>query len=302
VEEASFIRIGGIDQWVTIRGDDSQPVLLLLHGGPGDVQSPFVSTYTPYEDNFLLVQWDQRGAGQTFAASGAVDITLENQISDGIELSELLQKRFPDLQLILFGHSWGSIIATGMVQQRPELFDAYIGTGQVSAWADTVLYQFDFLKRLYAENGDSDALATLEAIGMPDPTNIGQYFAFSRPLRQYMSPPDMDWFAGMSTLATVNGETEATLKATSDGMNASGAALINKLVTTDLPATAILFEVPYFVIQGRHDISAPTSLAEAYFANIMAPKKQMVIIEDAGHFALATHQKEVIAALMEMRR
>jgi pimeloyl-ACP methyl ester carboxylesterase len=112
----------------------------------------------------------------------------------------------------------------------------------------------------------------------------------------------MDWFAGMSTLATVNGETEATLKATSDGMNASGAALINKLVTTDLPATAILFEVPYFVIQGRHDISAPTSLAEAYFANIMAPKKQMVIIEDAGHFALATHQKEVIAALMEMRR
>src|SRR5687767_12656322 len=89
VEEASLISIGGIDQWVTIRGDDNKPVLLLLHGGPGDVQSPFVSVYAPYESEFLLVQWDQRGAGRTFAASGAADITLEMQISDGIELSEL---------------------------------------------------------------------------------------------------------------------------------------------------------------------------------------------------------------------
>jgi pimeloyl-ACP methyl ester carboxylesterase len=189
-----------------------------------------------------------------------------------------------------------------MVQQRPDLFDAYVGTGQVAAWADTVLYQFNFLKRQYAENGNSDALATLEAIGTPDPKNIGQYFTFSRPLRQYMSPGDIAWFTDMRTLAMANGETEATLKATSDGMNASGAALISRMVTTDLPATATTFAVPYFVIQGRHDISAPTPVAEAYFAKVAAPKKQMVIIEDAGHFALATHQKEVLAALREMRR
>lgn len=64
VEEASFVRIGGIEQWATIRGDDAtNPVLLLLHGGPGDVQSPFISTYAPYEKDFVLVQWDQRGAG-----------------------------------------------------------------------------------------------------------------------------------------------------------------------------------------------------------------------------------------------
>src|SRR5262249_53480421 len=78
VEDAWFIRIGGIEQWVTIRGDDRRnPVVLLLHGGPGDVQSPFVSTYTPYEKDFVLVQWDQRGAGQTFARNGAAGVTLE---------------------------------------------------------------------------------------------------------------------------------------------------------------------------------------------------------------------------------
>ena len=169
IEEASFVTIGGIDQWVTIRGDDRRhPVLLLLHGGPGDVQSPFVSTYAPYEKDFVLVQWDQRGAGRTFAKNGAAGVDRERLITDGIDLAEQLRKRFPQSPRILFGHSWGSVIATGMAQQRPDLFDAYVGTGQVSSWADTVQFQFDFLKARYKEKGDTAALAALEAIGKPD--------------------------------------------------------------------------------------------------------------------------------------
>ena len=188
IEEASFITIGGIEQWVTIRGDDRRnPVLLLLHGGPGDVQSPFVSTYAPYEKDFVLVQWDQRGAGRTFAKNGAAGVTREKLIADGIDLAEQLHKRFPRAPLILFGHSWGSIIATGMAQQRPELFAAYVGTGQVASWADTVQFQFDFLKQRYKEKGDTAALAALEAIGKPDPKNVKQYFGFSRPIRQHMN-------------------------------------------------------------------------------------------------------------------
>src|ERR1700693_519123 len=84
IEEASYRQIGGIEQWVTIRGDDSgKPLLLLLHGGPGDVQSPFVSVYAPYERDFVLVQWDERGAGRTFAKNGAASVTLENLVADG---------------------------------------------------------------------------------------------------------------------------------------------------------------------------------------------------------------------------
>jgi pimeloyl-ACP methyl ester carboxylesterase len=113
IEEASFLEVGGIEQWVTIRGDDRRhPVLLLLHGGPGDVQSPFVSTYAPYEKDFVLVQWDQRGAGRTFAKSGASGLSKETLITDGIDLAEQLHARFPRSPLILFGHSWGTIIAT----------------------------------------------------------------------------------------------------------------------------------------------------------------------------------------------
>lgn len=298
IKEASHISIGGIEQWVTIRGDDAEkPVLLLLHGGPGDVQSPFVSVYTPYERDFVLVQWDQRGAGRTFAKNGAAGVTLEKQVADGIELAQQLRARFPDQKLVVLGHSWGSVIATGMTLERPELFDAYVGAGQVAAWADTVQVQFDLLKERYREKGDAAALARLEAIGKPDPLNIGQYFGFSRPLRQNMHASDTAWFAGLKEVAAANGEAEADIKAASDGMNASGAALIQSVIRTDLPETAPELKLPYCVIQGRHDLNAPTELAEAYFAKVKAPRKSMTVIEDAGHFALATHQAEFVAAL-----
>jgi proline iminopeptidase len=303
IEEASFVTIGGIEQWVTIRGDDERkPVLLLLHGGPGDVQSPFISTYAPYEKDFVLVQWDQRGAGRTFAKNGTAGVTREKLIADGIDLAEQLHKRFRRAPLILFGHSWGSIIATGMAQQRPELFAVYVGTGQATAWADTVQFQFDFLKQRYKEKGDTAALAALEAIGKPDPKNVKQYFGFSRPIRQNMNASDTAWLTGLRDLYNANGETEAALKAIGDGASASGPALIEASVATDLPATATSFKIPYYVIQGRNDLFAPTPLVEAYLNKVSAPKKRLIIIEDAGHFALATHQAKVIAALKETLR
>ena len=299
IEEASFVKIGGIDQWVTIRGDDDRkPVLLLLHGGPGDVQSPFISIYAPYERDFVLVQWDERGAGQTFAKNGAAGVTLERLVADGIDLARQLRQRFSGQKLIVFGHSWGSLIATRMAQQRPELFDAYVGTGQVTAWADTVQFQFDFLKRRYKEKGDAKALAALEAIGKPDPKNGKEYFSWSRPIRRFLNPSDTAWFADMSRVATANGVTETTMKAVNDGMIASGPAL----GFADIPTTTVRFGIPYYVIQGRDDLFAPTPLVEAYFNKISAPKKRLFVIEGAGHFALATHQAEVIRALKQILR
>ena len=64
--------IGGIEQWITIRGDDrNNPALLFLHGGPGDVTNPWAfAFFTPWEKYFTVVQWDQRGAGRTLRTSG----------------------------------------------------------------------------------------------------------------------------------------------------------------------------------------------------------------------------------------
>jgi pimeloyl-ACP methyl ester carboxylesterase len=298
IEEAKYVSVGGIDQWVTIRGvDDRKPVLLLLHGGPGDVQSPYVTTYSPFEQEFVLVQWDQRGSGRTFAKSGLAGLTLEKQVSDGIDLAEQLHARFPGRKLILLGHSWGTVVATGMAQQRPDLFASYVGTGQVAAWADTVQFQFEFLEQRYKETGNVKGLADLKKIGKPDPLNIPQYFNFSRPLRQNLGPADTKWFAEMKATAMINGETEASIKTAGDGQAASAGALIQSIFRTDLPATAPAFKLPYCVIQGRDDLNAPTELAQAYFDKVKVPAKAMAVIPNGGHFSMATNQAAFIAAL-----
>src|SRR5581483_4515029 len=148
-----------------------------------------------------------------FAKNGAAGVTRDRLVADGIDLAEQLHKRFAPAPLILFGHSWGSIVATAMAQQRPELFAAYVGTGQVTSWAGMVQFQFDFLEQRYREQGNSAALAALEAIGKPDPKNVDQYFGFSRPIRQNMDASDKAWLAGLKDLSAANGETEGALAA-----------------------------------------------------------------------------------------
>jgi pimeloyl-ACP methyl ester carboxylesterase len=303
VEQAAYRSIGDMEQWVTIRGDDAnKPLLLLIHGGPGDVQSLFVSTYAAYERDFVLVQWDQRGAGRTFQRYGkdTPGLSLERLVADGIELSEQLRKEFPTNRLIILGHSWGSIVATGMVQKRPDLFSAYVGTGQVASWSAVVNHQFDFLLAAARTNGDAATVAALETIGRPDPLNVGQYFGtVARTLRANQPAPDKAWLASIPAQLKEQGATDDQLKANSAGATFSATALIGIITHADLQASALVFSTPYCVIQGQSDLNSPTAPAKTYFDRVTAPKKRFAIIETAGHFAVATHQPEFIADIIK---
>ncbi len=304
IEDARFVSLGGIDQWITIRGDDAhRPILLLLHGGPGDVQSPYASVYAPYERHFVLVQWDQRGAGKTFAKYGehTPELTLERVANDGIELAEYLHRRFPANRIFLLGHSWGSVIGTVMVRARPELFAAYVGTGQVASWAESAEAQFEFLKSRARETGNAPLVAQLDSIGRLDPTNATQYFAATRSLRNFLPDSDKAWLSRiLRLLKDSSGMTNDELTALDGGMRFSGRTLLPTQLRERLSSDALRFELPYFVIQGQDDWFVPTAPARAYFDRVVAPRKRMVVLQGAGHFALVTHANAFIAALESM--
>jgi pimeloyl-ACP methyl ester carboxylesterase len=301
IQETRFVTIGGIEQWITIRGANrANPVLLLVHGGPGDAQSLLQSTYAIYEKNFTIVQWDQRGAGKTYAKNPNSPPEPERVQLDGIELTQYLCKYLAKKKILLLGHSWGSYLAVGMVQRHPELFAAYIGTGQVGSWRANVQTQFDFLLAKARAANDHKRVEQLEAIGKPDPNNAEQYFSWWRMRNPYMSRDDGKWFEELGQLVRTNPEfSEEYMKALGDGMGYSGRTILSAMLTTELPTTANTFKVPFFVIQGKEDMVTPTSVALKYYNAVKAPKKRLILIDRAGHFALVTHREEFLAALVK---
>jgi pimeloyl-ACP methyl ester carboxylesterase len=110
IDEGLFARIGGIDQWVQIRGESrANPVILLLHGGPGFSYIPFTEIFRPWEKHFTVVQWDQRGAGRTYGRNGKAgsgEMTIDRMVQDGLEVAEFIRKRLGTERVILLAHSW----------------------------------------------------------------------------------------------------------------------------------------------------------------------------------------------------
>jgi pimeloyl-ACP methyl ester carboxylesterase len=301
IQEERFVKLGGIDQWITIRGANrANPVLLLIHGGPGDAQSLLRNTYAIYENDFTIVQWDQRGAAKTYAANPNSPPEPERVEMDGIELAQYLCNYLAKKKILLLGHSWGTYLGMGMIQKRPELFAAYIGTGQVGSFRDSVQAQFDFLMSHARAANDRKTIEQLEAIGKPDPTSAKQYFSWWSIRNPYMPAVDSNWIKDLKQIVKTNPEfSEEYLKNWGEGMQYSGRTTVNAMLGTDLAKTANTFSVPFFVIQGKEDMVTPTSVAVKYFDVVKAPTKKLIIIENAGHFALVTNSKEFLDALVK---
>lgn len=301
IQETRFVTLGGIEQWITIRGADrANPVLLVVHGGPGDAQSSLRSTYAVYEKDFTIVQWDQRGAGKTYAKNPDSPPEPERVALDGIELAQHLCDYLSKKKILLLGHSWGSYLGIRMVQRRPELFAAYIGTGQVGSWRANVQTQFDFMLARSRAANDRKKVEQMEAIGTPDPTSAEQYFSWWRMRNPYMTQADVKWFEDLTEIVRTNPEfTEEYMKTLGDGMNYSGRTILSAMLAIELPTTANTLKVPFFVIQGKEDMATPTSVAVKYFHAVKAPKKKLIIIDRAGHFAFVTHREEFLSALVK---
>src|SRR5262245_895389 len=134
IDEHGYVRIGGVDQWVQIRGADrANPVLLMLHAH-GVSMVPLTPLYTSWERHFTVVQWDRRTVGRTRRAarrSGDADWTFDRFVADGVELVEHLRQRLGQDRVVLAAHSQGTVVGVGMVRRRPDLFHAYVGMGQM---------------------------------------------------------------------------------------------------------------------------------------------------------------------------
>jgi pimeloyl-ACP methyl ester carboxylesterase len=303
IDQSSFVPLGGLDQWINIRGDDSRnPVLLVVHGGPGEAQWPQAAHYRAWEKRFTVVQWDQRGAGHTYGRYGATtpDMTLDRIANDGVELAAYLCRTLGKKKIIVLGHSWGSIIAISMVQRRPELFAAYVGTGMVGSWKGALQTKYDAVLAKARADGDTATVKQLEASGPPDANDANKVFAFNERVYPLWAPADTAWIKALRADAPrLKAEYPKDFKDFEDGFQFSAEKAVPDQIKTDLPATAGQIGTAFFVIQGQGDLIASTPDAVAYFNVVKAPYKKLVLIPDAGHFAFMTAPDAFLSALVD---
>jgi pimeloyl-ACP methyl ester carboxylesterase len=301
IQEAQFVRIGGIDQWVQIRGDDrDNPVLLWLNGGVGASTISSTPQFREWEKHFTIVMWDQRGEGRTFTQAGGGSggpMTVAQISQDGIELADYLRQHLHKDKIILLGHDWGSVIGVNMVKARPDLFAAYVGTGQLTQERAMMAASYPLLIERAREHGNWAAVGQLQGAGPPPWPSVPRavsWFIWASALDPKGSPRPFTLSTPWSDIMYWNAAGEELA-----GLNFSRGVLAPALMDVDLPALGPKFGVPVVIIQGSEDLTAPTALTRQYFDSIVAPSKDFVTLAGAGHRAPLTDSDRFLTALLE---
>lgn len=307
ITEEMFVRIGGVDQWITIKGDDrSNPVVLFLHGGPGDALSPFAeSMFAGWEKDLTLVQWDQRGAGRTYGKSGPSiepTMTVERMAEDGIEVAQFLAKHLNKKKIIIVGSSWGSILGVYMAHAKPDLFYAYVGDAQMVNWRKNVSASYARVLEMAHASGDQPAISALTTLGPPPWDSLSKWPAFRKWERAYQTKTVTAPAAPITRSPKyASSQERAQYEAADDFsfLHFWGLKMSGPETKVDLPALGTDFAIPIFMIQGQEDLTALPELAKAYFDSIKAPQKQFYLVPGTGHESSAAQLNLIRKVLVE---
>ncbi|MBL8629173.1 MAG: alpha/beta hydrolase, partial [Rhodospirillaceae bacterium] len=292
---ADYVPIGGIAQWVQIRGQNREnPVVLWLNGGPGFTTIPQTLFAKGWEQDFTLVMWDQRGEGLTYAKSGqtvADTMTIDHMTDDGIAVAEFLRSKLGKQKIILLGHSWGSILGVHMVRKRPDLFQLYVGTGQVTSLKQAVATGYTMVQDAARSANNEKALADLEEVGPPPYAEIEKTWVPIKWANELDPRPQLTGRPSWAAIWALVGMASPTNLA---GLQFSGERLLGQMLDDDIEGTSSSFDVPVVFIQGAGDMVTPTVLSKAYFEKIAAPYKAFHVIDGAGHLALMRNSRQFI--------
>jgi pimeloyl-ACP methyl ester carboxylesterase len=274
------VRLGGVAQYVLIRGDDrSKPVLLFLHGGPGAPLMYLAHAFQrELERDFVVVQWDRAGAGKSLPGTPPEAMRVSRQIADTVQLTNILRARFGQDRIYLVGHSWGTYLGMLVIAQHPELYRAYVGVGQI---ADSTLARAAALAFVSAEaerRADADALAQLAADPTMDLENL--LFRYGAELHHETSFVPMILTGLQAQEYTLLDAYDVRL-----GPQFSAKYMQYDVIDGELMTNVTRVEIPVYFFLGRFDYTVPSSVAQTYFDRLQAPSKGVVWFEDSAHFA-----------------
>ena len=302
IVEERYVPIGGIAQWISIRGEDkNNPALLILHGGPGCSYSIFTPHLRAWEKHFTIVQWDQRGSARTFSRNGKTGpVGFEQLTADAIEVAGHACTHLGKDRLFLMASSVGSTFGLRVAHSRPDLFHAYIGTDQNVGMARDRHERHEALLAALRKQGLAKGVKAVQGIGS-DPTRwsahdfdtIARWTMRADPAgfrRTMKLLKHAVWYAPHWTLIDI--------RAFASGMRHSLRQLLPEMATFDAWKEGTRFSIPFFIFQGENDVLTPAKEAKAFFDDVIAPVKQFSLIMHAGHFAAFLQPEEFLNQLL----
>lgn len=288
------IKLGGIDQYLIIRAADStKPVMLFLHGGPGSPEIAFMrETNSGLENDFVMVYWEQRGAGKSYSKDIPVgSMTISQFVSDTRELSQILIKRFKKDKIYLMGHSWGSMLGILTAYQYPELYYMYFGIGQVCDQYKSEKISLEWLKEQAKKANDKDAIEDLSALHYPDSgSNIKaweNYLMTERDyVNQYGAGPTRQIRGMWPLVKMVLNAKEYTFKEKMNFMPSSMFSLKSmwlEIIHKNLFNEIDSMKIPVYLFHGKYDYTVTYSVSKEFFEQLNAPEKRFYTFENSAH-------------------
>lgn len=284
------IKLGGVSQWILIRGNDiKKPLLLKLHGGPGQAEMATVRFNRLLERDFVVVEWDQRGAGKSAQAIDPLSaMTIAQLVEDTHDLTELLLARFQQKKLILVGSSWGSVIGIETIGKYPQLYRAFVSTGQIANFREGMDVGYGFLLSEANKRSNAKALSDLTRIGPPPYVGAGSD-GKSETYGKWLEAFGGMWH-GAEKFDRVGWMTSSVEYAWPEKLRYTHAAsksfavFLPQLAAVDLGSTVPIVGVPVYFAVGRFDRMAPFEVSQKYFAMLAAPSKEWIWFENSAHF------------------
>lgn len=302
IDEKLYIPIGGIQQNIRIRTTDvNLPVILFVHGGPGVCDRHWVLKYqSPIAEYATMVCWDQRGAGLSWSSKvRAEDMCIDRMIEDCHELLIYLKERFRKKKIYMVGHSWGSILGSLTAERYPDDVAVYIGMGQFVNGSDNERLSYQFVLDEATKRGDTKALKDLEKIGWPKNGHYANLddLMVQRDLMTKYGGEDYGENEGIvkSVVMPILKSPEYSLpdmwryyKGTFFNLE----TLWDEVVDVDLGVRVPELKIPVYLTEGRHDQNCPIPIAEEWFNNLKAPRKEWIWFEKSAHSPIKNEPEE----------
>lgn len=273
--------------------DETKPVLLFLHGGPGVANRHAVITGNKdLLDFFTIVAWDQRGTAGSYKGCKKETLTIDRIVDDAKELIDYLCEKFHKEKIFIIGGSWGSLLGTEVLKKYPQKIAAFVGFGQFVEGEKNELISWQFCIDEATKAGDKKSLEVLNRIGPPKKGLYKNGYDGMMEQRNIMmkyggyskNEEKRSYFDAMVKPVLFSGEYSLSdIYGYSKGYSFVLKAMWEEVGAVDFKKTHTKFDAPIFIFDGRNDKNTPSELVEEWFDMIEAPIKELHWFEESGH-------------------